>query len=66
MSNPRLEHVRRRAESGVVTESHGLNRGETKIVERIDLLYSQFTQGNKSSLQHTIPSSFIKGSESGL
>ena len=39
MSNPKLEHIRRRAGSSVVTKSYGLNRGETKIVKRRDLLY---------------------------
>ena len=34
------------------------NRGETKIVTRRDLLYRQFTQGNKFSLQHIVLSSF--------
>ena len=42
MSDPKLEHIRRRADS-VVTKSRGLNRGETKIVKRRDLLYRQFT-----------------------
>ena len=32
MSDPKLEHIRRTADSGVVTKSRGLNRGKTKIV----------------------------------
>ena len=58
MSDPKLEHIRCRADSGVVTKSRGLNRGETKIVKTRDLLYRQFTQENKSSLQLVVPSSF--------
>ena len=30
MSDPKLEHIRRRADTGVVTKSRGLIRGETK------------------------------------
>ena len=33
MSNPRLEHIRRRADSGVITKSRHLNRGETQSRE---------------------------------
>ena len=54
MFDTKLEHIRRRAYSRVV--SRGLNTGETKIVKRKELLYRQFTQGNKSSL--LVPSSF--------
>ena len=57
MSDPKLEHIRRRADSGVVTKSRGLNRSETKIVKRRDLMYRQFTQGNKSSFE-LVPTSF--------
>ena len=46
------------SDSGVITKTRGLNRGETKIVKRRDFLYRQFTQGNKSSLQLIVPSSF--------
>ena len=52
--DPKLEHLRRTADSGVVTKSLGLNRGETKIVKRRDLLYKRFTQGNKSNLSSRV------------
>ena len=55
MSDPKLEDIRHRADSGVVTKSRGLNRGETKIIKRRDLLYRQFAQGSKSSLQLNCP-----------
>ena len=58
MSYPKLEHIRRRADSGIATNSRGLNRGETKIVQRRHLLYRQFTQGYKSSFQLIVSSSF--------
>ena len=58
MSDPKLEHIRHRADSVVITKSRGLNRVGTKIVKRRDWLYRQFTQGNKSSLQLIVPSSF--------
>ena len=54
MSDPKLEHIRCRADSGVVTKSRGLNRSETKIVKRRDLMYRQFTQ---SSFE-LVPTSF--------
>ena len=34
MSDLKLEHIWHRADSGVITKSRGLNRGETKIVKR--------------------------------
>ena len=58
MSDPKLEHIRRKADSGVVTKSRGLNRGETRIIKKRDLLYRHFTQGNKVSLQLIVPTSF--------
>ena len=48
--------IRRKADSGVVTKSCGLNRGETRIIKRRDLLYRQCTQRNKT-LQLIVPSS---------
>ena len=39
MPDPKLEHIRRRADSGVVTKRRGLNRGKTKIVQGRGLLY---------------------------
>ena len=58
MSDPKLEHIRRKADSGVVTKSRGLNRGETRIIKKRDFLYRHFTQGNKVSLQLIVPTSF--------
>ena len=58
MSDPKLEHIRRKANSGVITKSRGLNRGETRIIKKRDLLYRHFTQGNKVSLQLIVPTSF--------
>ena len=34
MSDSKVEYIRRRAYSGVVTKSHGLNRDKTKIDKR--------------------------------
>ena len=48
MSDPKLENIKHRAVSGVVTKCRGLNRGETKIVKRRHLLNRQYTQGNNS------------------
>ena len=45
--NPKLDSIRCRVESGNVTVSRGLNRGETKFVWKNDLLYRQFAKGNK-------------------
>ena len=45
MSDPKLEHIRRKADSGVVTKSRGLNRGETRIIKKreycIDTLHRE-------------------------
>ena len=41
VSDPKLDNIRRRAES----VSRGSNRGETKFVRKNDLLYRQFTKG---------------------
>ena len=38
--------------------SRGLNRGETKFMRKKDLLYRQFTKGNKATLQLVIPVGF--------
>ena len=40
-----LANIRSRVKSGKVTVSRGLNRGQTKFVERKDLLYREFTKG---------------------
>ena len=39
--------MRGRVESGNITVSRGLNRREIKLVRKKDLLYRQFTKGNK-------------------
>ena len=57
-SDPKLNGIRQRVESGRVTVSRGLNRGETKFVLKKDLMYRQFTKGNRLSLQLVIPESF--------
>ena len=38
--------------------SRGLKRGQTKFVERKDLLYREFTKGNKVPLQLVVPEGF--------
>ena len=38
--------------------SPGLNRGQTKFVERKDLLYREFTKGNKVAMQLVVPEGF--------
>ena len=50
-SDPKLNGIRQRVESGRITVSRGLNRGETKFVLKKDLMYRQFTKGNKLTLQ---------------
>ena len=57
-SDPKLNGIRQRVESGSVTISRGLNRGETKFVLKKDLMCRQFTKGNKLTLQFVIPESF--------
>ena len=58
VSEPKLHDIRQRVESGSVTLSRGLNRGETKFVLKKDLMYRQFTKGNKLTLQVIIPENF--------
>ena len=55
-----LENIRCRVKSGKVTVSRGLNRGQTKFVERKDLLYREFTKGKKVTLQLVVPEGFRK------
>ena len=57
-NDPKLNGIRQRVESGRATLSRGLNRGETKFVLKKDLVYRQFTKGNKLTLQLVIPESF--------
>ena len=53
-----LANIRSRVKSGKVTVSRGLNRGQTKCVEWKDLLYREFTKGNKVTLQLVVPEGF--------
>ena len=57
-TDPHLDSIRRRVDSGNITVSRGLNRGETKFVRKKGLLYRQFTKGNKVTLQLVIPVGF--------
>ena len=57
-TDPNLDSIRGRVESGNITVSRGLNRGETKFVRKKDLLYRQFTKGNKVTLQLVVPVGF--------
>ena len=57
-TDPNLDSIRGRAESGNISVSRGLNRGETKFVRKKGLLYRQFTNGNKDTLQLVVPEGF--------
>ena len=57
-TDPNLNSIRGRVESGSITVSRGLNRGETKFVRKKGLLYRQFTKGNKVTLQLVVPVGF--------
>ena len=57
-SKLRLRSIRGRVESGNITVSRGLNRGETKFVRKKGLLYRQFAKGNKVILQLVVPEGF--------
>ena len=57
-TDPDLDSIRRRVDSGNVTVSRGLNRGETKFLRKKDVLYRQFTKGNKATLQLVVPEGF--------
>ena len=57
-TDPNLDSIRGRVESGSITVSRGLNRGETKFVQKKGLLYRQFTKGNKVTLQLVVPVGF--------
>ena len=50
-----LDSIMLRVESGNVTVSRGLNRGETKFVRKKDLLFRQFTKGNNVPFQLVVP-----------
>ena len=53
-----LENIRCRVKSGKVKVSCGLNRDQTKFVERKELLYREFTKGNKVTLRLVVPEGF--------
>ena len=57
-TDPNLDNIRGKVESGSITVSRGLNRGETKFVRKKGLLYRQFTKGNKVTLQLVVPVGF--------
>ena len=57
-TDPNLDSIRGRVEFGNITVSRGLNSGETKFVRKKNLLYRQFTKGNKVTLQLVIPVGF--------
>ena len=57
-TDPNLDSIRGRVESGNITVSRGLNRGEAKFVRKKGLLYRQFTKGNKVTLQLVVPEGF--------
>ena len=57
-TDPKLDSIRRRVDSGNITVSRGLNKGETKFIRKKDLTYRQFTKGNKITLQLVIPEGF--------
>ena len=54
-TDPNLDSIRGRVESGNITVSRGLNKGETKFVWKKGLLYRQFT---KVTLQLVVPEGF--------
>ena len=57
-TDPNLDTIRGRVDSGSITVSRGLNRGETKFVRKGGLLYRQFTKGNKDTVQLVLPEGF--------
>ena len=59
-TDPNLDSIRGRVDSGNITVSRGLNRGETKFVRKKGLLYRQFTKGNKVTLQLVVPVGFCE------
>ena len=57
-TDPNLGSIKGRVESGNFTMSRGLNRGETKFVQKKDLLYRQFTKGKNAALQLVVSEGF--------
>ena len=54
-TDPNLDSIMRRVDSGNITVSRGLNRGETKFMRKKALLYRPFTKRNKVTLQLVVP-----------
>ena len=57
-TDPNLDIIKGRAEQGNITVSRGLNRIEINFVRKKDLLYRQFTKGNKIALLLVVPEGF--------
>ena len=53
-----FENIRQRVESGSMTVSLVLNRGQTKFVVRKGLLYREFSKDNKVTLQLVVLEGF--------
>ena len=56
-SDVKLKEIRRRVESGSVTESRSFSSGETKFIRRNGLIYRHHKKNAKVSLQLVVPSS---------
>ena len=59
-TDPNLGSIRGRVESGNITVSRGLNRGETKFMRKKGSLYRQFTKGNKITMQLVVLRVFVR------
>ena len=57
-TGPNVGSIKGRVESGNITASRRLNRGETKFVRKKGLLYRQFRKGNDVTLQLVVPEGF--------
>ena len=56
-SDAKLADIRRRVESGSVTQSRSFSSGETQYIRRNGLIYRHFKKNAKVSLQLVVPSS---------
>ena len=56
-SDAKLADIRRRVESGSVTQSRSFSSGETKFIRRNGLIYRHFKKNANVSLQLVVPSS---------
>ena len=54
-NDPSLDLIKRKVQSGTVSVTRGLNRGEAKFVCKKDFMYRQFTLGKRISLQLVVP-----------